>query len=299
MKKIFSIATVILLIVNTVSAGDGDDDTKKKFRAGLKFSMQPSWFQSSDPNTTKLKTGFGYGFGLVTDFRLSDVIYFSTGIGGDFENASIKYRDDGYSPTSPTNNDGVFYCSYMLDNSNAFIKAEDNRDIGTYAKDGNSFYVVSSRKIKTTHITIPISLKMLTKEFSGFRYFGQFGGDIGIRTAAKAEDTYAYKTVFTGTTSTTSTSGTNPVFDIRKDCSLIPFRFGMNIGLGTEYRMAGSTSLFLSVNYFRSFTNLMAKESDYIYSDSSIDASTNNVSFVRLPQKLFMSAIKINIGVMF
>lgn len=297
MKKILAFVAVAAFAWNAGQAQE--DDTKKKFRAGLKFSAQPSWFQSSDPNTTKLKTGFGYGFGLVTDFRLSDVIYFSTGIGGDFEGGTIKYRDDGFSPTSSTNNDGVFYCSYVLDNSNAFVELKDNTDISNYTKDGNSSYVLSSRKIKTTHVTIPISLKMLTKELSGFRYFGQFGGDIGIRVAAKAEDSYSYKYEYKTSGTVQSGAGTNPVFDIRKDCSLIPLRFGMNIGLGAEYRMAGSTSLFLSVNYFRSFTNLMAKESDYIYSDNTYDLSSNNISFVRLPQKLYMSAIKINIGVMF
>lgn len=296
MKKILAFVAVAAFVWNTASAQE--DDTKKKFRAGLKFSVQPSWFQSGDPNTTKLKTGFGYGFGLVTDFRLSDVIYFSTGIGGDFEGGTIKYRDDGYSPTG--NNTDKFYCSYILDNSNAFVELKDNTDAGNYAQDGSSMYILSSRKIKTTHITIPISLKMLTKELSGFRYFGQFGGDIGIRAAAKAEDSYSYKYEYKASGGIVqSGAGTNPVFDIRKDCSLIPIRFGMNIGLGAEYRMAGSTSLFLSVNYFRSFTNLMAKESDYIYTDSTLDLTTNNVSYVRLPQKLFMSAIKINVGVMF
>lgn len=295
MKKILAFVAVSAFVWSAASAQE--DDTKKKFRAGLKFSAQPSWFQSGDPNTTKYKTGFGYGFGLVTDFRLSDVIYFSTGIGGDFENGSIKYRNDGFDPTK--NNTDVFYASYVLDNSNAFVEAKDNTDIGNYTKDGYSSYVLDTRKIKTTHITIPISLKMLTKELSGFRYFGQFGGDIGIRAAAKAVDSYAYKYEYKTSGTVQSGAGSNASFDIKKDCSLIPFRFGMNIGLGAEYRMAGSTSLFLSVNYFRSFTNLMAKESDYTFTHTTYDASTNNVSFVHLPQKLYMSAIKINIGVMF
>jgi hypothetical protein len=73
----------------------------------------------------------------------------------------------------------------------------------------------------------------------------------------------------------------------------------MNIGLGTEYRMAGSTSLFLSVNYFRSFTNLMRNDSRYNYTSATYDSSNNQLTFTHLQQKLMMSAIKINIGVMF
>jgi hypothetical protein len=294
MKKILLFVIAALMVSKAGIAQD--DDTKKKFRAGLKFSMQPCWFSSGDPNTTKLKTGFGYGFGLVTDFRLSDVIYFSTGIGGDFENATVKFRDDGFNPYTTSSN--AFHTEYTLDNSNAFVEAKDGSDITNYYREGYSTYALSSRKIKTTYVTIPLSLKMLTKEFGGFRYFGQFGGDLGIRVGAKATDTYSYKFDYTATGGTITNGGSTPYYNIGRDCSLIPFRFGMNIGLGTEYRMAGSTSLFLSVNYFRSFTNLMRSDSRFNYTSATVD-SNNKMTFTHLPQKLMMSAIKINIGVMF
>jgi hypothetical protein len=273
-----------------------EDDTKKKFRAGLKFSMQPSWFKSSDVNTTKLKTGFGYGFGLNLDFRLSDVIYFSTGIGGDFESGKVKYRNDGFDPIF---NSDEYAVAYMQDNSGAFVEAENDMTEETFFKEGNSMYIVTSRKIKTTHVTIPITLKMLTKEFAGFRYFGQFGGDLGIRVAAKAEDSYDYKFTYSTTGGGITASGTLGSQNIKKDCSLIPLRFGLNIGLGAEYRLAGSTSAFLSVNYFRSFTNLMRNDSRYMFTSITEDTSTDKLTFTHLRQGLFMSAIKINLGVMF
>ncbi len=292
MKKILAFGAIAILISNKVVS---QDDTNKKFRAGLKFSMQPSWFQSGDPNTSKLSTGFGYGFGLNTEFRLSDVIYFATGIGGDFEGGSIKYRDDGFNPTT---NSQAFHTGYVLDNSNGFVAAENGIDAANYIKNGYSGYSLASRKIKTTHVTIPIGLKMLTKEFSGFRYFGAFGGDLGLRVAAKATDTYTYKFDYTASGTTITSGGTSQTYDIGKDCSLVPFRFGMNIGLGTEYRMAGSTSLFLSVNYFRSFTNLMRTDSKFNTTGATIE-SNNKITFTHLQQKLMMSAIKINIGIMF
>jgi len=295
MKKIL-LFVIAALMVSKASIAQ-DDDTKKKFRAGLKFSMQPSWFTSGDPNTTKLKAGFGYGFGLVTDFRLSDVIYLSTGIGGDFENATVKFRDDGFNPYTVAGST-AFHTEYTLDNSNAFVEAKNGVDISEYYKAGYSTYALSSRKIKTTYVTIPISLKMLTKEFAGFRYFGQFGGDLGIRVGAKAQDNYSYQFHYTSTGGTLSSGGSSPYYSIGKDCSLLSFRFGMNIGLGAEYRMAGSTSLFLSVNYFRSFTNLMRSDSRYNYTSSTVD-SNSKLTFTHLQQKLMMSAIKINIGVMF
>lgn len=293
MKKILLfIFSGIIISGNIVS----QDDTNKKFRAGLKVSAQPCWFTSNDANTAKSKTGFGYGFGLVLDFRLSDVIYFSTGIGGDFENASVKYRNDGYDPLlNPT----AFCISYTSDNSNALVESENGKPVTELFKEGSSTYIIRERQIKTTHITLPLSLKMLTKEYGGFRYFGQFGGDIGFRTVAKANDSYDYKLNYTSTGGVLTAEGTTSNLNIRKDCSLIPIRVGLNVGVGTEYRIAGSTSLFLSVNYFRSFTNLMRKDSKYMNTGSTYDLSNNTVTFTHLQQHLIMSAIKINIGVMF
>jgi len=295
MKKFFTLALVALFISKSGMAQDSE--TSKKFRAGLKFSAEPGWFTSGNTNTIKDKAGFGYGFGLVLDFRLSDVIYLSTGIGGDFENASVKYRNDGYDPYSFSGSQ-AFCTQYIQDNSNNFVKAENDVDVANYLKQGNSFYTLSSRKIKTTHITIPISLKMLTKEFSGFRYFGQFGGEIGIRSSVKSDDTYAYKETIDIVGTNITAGGTNTGQNISKDASTIPMRVGLNVGLGAEYRMAGSTSLFLSVNYFRSFTNLMRNDSYYNYTSTTVD-SNGKVVFTHLSQNLIMSSIRINIGIMF
>ncbi|MGZ3883886.1 MAG: outer membrane beta-barrel protein [Bacteroidia bacterium] len=291
MKKFFTLAILALFITNTGTAQD--DATPKKFRAGLKFIAEPGWYSSGNTNTSKYKSGFGYGFGLVLDFRLSDVIYFSTGIGGDFENGSVKYRNDGYAPVSGNNQ---FACHYTLDNSSTFVEAANGKNITEFTKSGNGEYTLNTRKIKTTYVTIPISLKMLTKEFSGFKYFGQFGGELGIRTGIKADDDYTYR--YGLDNGVVTTSGTNGGLNLSKDASLVPLRVGLNVGLGTEYRIAGSTCLFLSVNYFHSFTNLMRNDSKFIYTGATSD-SNNNITFTHLSQQLLYSSIRINIGVMF
>lgn len=291
MKKFFLLVIMSVFISET---GLAQDDTNKKFRAGLKGTLAPSWFTSGDNNTTKLNTGFNSGFGLLLDFRLSDVIYFSTGIGGDFESGSVKYRNDGFPATL-----NAYAIKYMLDNSGTLVEAKNDVDPSTYSKDGYTSYVLQSRSIKNSFVTIPIALKMMTKEYSGFRYFGTFGGDIGIRVSSKADDTYSYKVANTGTTTVATTgTGVNTNVNFGKDASLIPLRVGLNVGLGAEYRIAGSTSLFLSVNYFRSFTNLMTTDSKYLYTGSTIDTN-GKIVFTHLQQNLIMSAIKINLGIMF
>ena len=90
MKKILLLVSSTVLLANSFLAQESDDD--KKFRLGLKVAGQPTWFSSNEGSAAKLNTGFGFGFGLALEFRLSKTAYFVTGIGGDFENASIKYK---------------------------------------------------------------------------------------------------------------------------------------------------------------------------------------------------------------
>jgi hypothetical protein len=286
MKKILLIVSSTLLLANSFLAQDSDDD--KKFRLGLKVAAQPTWFSSKESTQTKAGTGFGFGFGLVTEFRLSKTASFVTGIGGDFESGSIRYK---YDPT----NVSPYAAGYLLDNSGNMKELKDGMNGNQIIVDGDTYYYgITERKIKTTHVTIPLALKMMTKEIAGFKYFGMFGGEIGVRVKTRATDKYTFSATNTGSTF----GGTNSNVNINKDGSLIPIRVGMNVGLGAEYRLSGSTSAFISVNYFRSFTNLMRKESKYMTYDSNTD-SNNAVTFFRVKQGLFMNAIRINVGVMF
>lgn len=287
MKKILLLVSSTLLLANTFLAQEDTDDDKK-FRLGLKVAGQPTWFSSNESSTTKLGTGFGFGFGLAMEFRLSKTAYFVTGIGGDFENASIKYK---YDPLSLT----PYSTGYITDASGNFKELKDGTNISDLIQPGDNLYSgITERKIKTTHVTIPLALKMMTKEIAGFKYFGMFGGEIGVRIKARATDKYTYLTSNNGTTGTGSISNVN----INKDGSLIPIRVGMNIGLGAEYRLSGSTSVFFSVNYFHSFTNLMRKESKYMVYDYNTD-SGGVMTFFRQKQGLFMNAIRINVGILF
>lgn len=286
MKKILLIVSSTLMLANSFLAQDSDDD--KKFRLGLKVAAQPTWFSSKESSASKLSTGFGFGFGLVTEFRLSKTAQFVTGIGGDFEGGSIRYR---YEPTSSS----PYAVGYLMDNSGNLKELKDGTDGNAIMVDGDTYYLgITERKIKTTHVTIPVALKMMTKEIGGFKYFGMFGGEIGIRVKSRATDKYTFSSTNNGFTF----GGTNSNVNINKDGSLIPIRVGMNVGLGAEYRLSGSTSAFISVNYFRSFTNLMKKDSKYMIYDSNTD-SNNAVTFFRVKQGLFMNAIRINVGVMF
>ena len=47
-------------------------------------------------------------------------------------------------------------------------------------KTGNNIYWLKERKYKVNYVTIPIGLKLKTKEIGYLTYFGEFGGNIGI-----------------------------------------------------------------------------------------------------------------------
>jgi len=288
MKKILLLVSSTLLLANSFFAQESDDD--KKFRLGLKVAAQPTWFSSKDNNTTKSSTGFGFGFGLAMEFRLTKTAYFVTGIGGDFESGGIKYK---YEPLAAT----PYAIGYTLNGSNELNEIKDGMQATNIVQAGDVAYNgIIERKIKTTHVTIPLALKMMTKEIGGFKYFGVFGGEIGVRIKARATDKYTSSTTYGSNVN--NGAGTNTNININKDGSLIPLRVGMNVGLGAEYRLSGSTSAFLSINYFRSFTNLMKKESKYMAYDSK-SYSDGTVTFSFVKQNLLMNAIRINVGILF
>jgi hypothetical protein len=293
MKKILLIVSSTLLLANSFQAQD-DSNFDKKFRFGLRVAAQPTWVSSNDNFTSKDKTGFGYGFGLVTEFKLSNIIHLYTGIGGDFERASVKYKNSF--TLVPAGGVGA---GYSTDANGDMIEAKDGTNENTYYSATNAKYILTERKIKVAYITIPILLKMMTKEISGFRYYGMFGGELGIRSSMKADDKVQQIVATATPPSLNLVSTSNNNANIGKDGSLIPLRFGLNVGLGSEYRLSGSTAVFLSVNYFHSFTNMMRNESKYIYTASTTDPNTGAVDFTNLKQGLMMRAIRINLGVMF
>ncbi len=293
MKKILLIVSSSLLLANSFLAQD-DSNFDKKFRFGLKVAAQPTWVSSNDNFTVKDKTGFGYGFGLVTEFKLSNIIHLQTGVGGDFERAFVKYKNTA--TLFPPSGVGA---GYTTDSNGDLQEAKDGTNENSFYTTGSENYLLTSRKIKATYITVPIILKMMTKEIGGFRYFGMFGGELGIRTGLKADDKVQQIAVTPTPPYLNLVSTTNNNVNIGKDGSLIPLRFGLNVGLGAEYRLSGSTAVFFNVNYFHSFTNTMRKESKYIYTAADTDPNTGAIQFTNLKQGLMMRAIRINIGVMF
>ncbi|MBP7808788.1 MAG: outer membrane beta-barrel protein [Bacteroidia bacterium] len=289
MKKILSIVTAALLITNVVKAGEGDDD--KKFRFGLKVTPTPAWLRSADTKIVD-KNGikFGFGFGLQTEFRLTNTAHFVTGIGGDFLGGKQIYK----------NGQG-----YILSKDNAYTDSEKtnftNGAAVTYsdniAGNNDKFYEIKTRSIKTTYVTIPVLLKLMTKDISGFRYYGVFGGDIAIQTKFRCTDELT-ELKFNTTSGLYEASGDVTVSDMRPTGDLIPFNVGLNVGLGFEYNLSGSTSLFVGVNYCRGFINQYQPTSEIMVDQIKTSMNTG-VKPSRSKQSAMSDGVQINIGMLF
>ena len=288
---LFSAAAIAQTTTPTETPKQAEFD--KKFRFGIRATPQPCWLKSDNTGSKGSGSVFGFGFGLIMEFKLSDIIRFQTGIGGDFEGGWITYR-----------NDPDFNAVLVVDKENNMVEAKNGLKQSEYDQlNGNTQYVMNERKYKTTFVTIPLMLKMMTQEYSGMKYFMMFGGELGIRAGVKGSDTYALGWKASPSGSSTAVPEADLKRDninLGKDASLAPFRVGMNLGLGTEYRIAGSTSLLISANYFQSFTGLMKADSKYITKgiDNMYDV-TNGYSFAKLQQGLTARAIRINIGFLF
>jgi hypothetical protein len=264
----------------------------KKFRFGLRITPQPTWYASNDKNNLPYGVNFGLGFGLNMEYRFSEIAAFQFGIGGDFEGGKYTFKNDGSGYT-------VQY--WQNKSTNEFVLPKNGALSNTINNDKNVHYIVSERSVKTTFVTLPLILKLSTKEYGGLKYFGMFGGELGIRAKAKATDTYEKSYLYDANAAITATNGASSQsdIDIGKDASLIPMRFGMNVGAGTEYRIAGSTAFFVSVNYFHSFTNFMRNESKYMVSDVNKDLTAGTEDYKFVKQNLLLNAIRINIGILF
>ncbi|MGV2480414.1 UNVERIFIED_CONTAM: hypothetical protein IGO34_26820, partial [Salmonella enterica subsp. enterica serovar Weltevreden] len=100
--------------------------------------------------TARDKTGFGYGFGLVTEFKLSDIIHLQTGVGGDFERAFVKYKNT-YTLFPPS---GIA-AGYTTDSNGDLQEAKDGTTGSSFYTSSSENYILTSRKIKATYITVP------------------------------------------------------------------------------------------------------------------------------------------------
>lgn len=127
-----------MLFVFASSTIVAQDD--KKFHFGLKASPGIFWIKTTDKKIANNGGKFGFGYGLILEFAISENYAFATGL--DVAGTGAKYTLD----------------SALTTTSNVTKKYDS----------------------KYQYVQIPLMLKMKTKDINGMKYFGQFGLNAGV-----------------------------------------------------------------------------------------------------------------------
>lgn len=263
MKKRFMLLMALVAGV-TLTA----QDDLKNFRFGLKIAPSVNWYK---PENTKKQESDGalmrFSGGLITEFRLTDVISFATGLEITMDGGKINYIDS----------------AYYLFGDDEIIRHENKPYNNTISGD-TAMYRLGNRKFSATYVTLPLSLKMKTKEIGMLTYFGQFGFNPSIRWKAKAKDE-----VYFGTLQSTQENLT-----ITKDMNIL--NMALNFGAGAEYNISGSTSLVFGLNFNLGFTPTADRDSDFLFERKN---SGNGTSIEEYEQDFKSRAVILNVGVLF
>lgn len=261
MKKALILLLAVAFTGNLVHAQDGENELKN-FRFGLKAIPMITWYKPDD--AAKFENGgarLKFGYGLSTEFRLSKVAVVATGLQIDYDGGKINFKDTAY---------------YFLNRDSELIEKADTGGVI-----GESLYRLKKRSYNTTYVTIPITLKLKTNEIGYMTYYGQFGVNASVRARSRVDDDVLGSNNAPANQSKLLNS---------TDMQLL--KLALNVGLGAEYNMSGSTSLVFGINYINGFTNVAKKESKYLFRTASNDYNP-------VKQDFRANAVQITLGVLF
>lgn len=227
MKKLtlFLVVIVMIFLGRPVFA----QESGSLFHFGLKAAPALSWFNPDNKKFSNERYRIGFGYGLITEFGISKNYAFSTG---------LEVLNAGGRLIFPQSPDSTYY-------------AVLNEDVTPNRTDT---FLLSKRIYMLRYVNIPLHLKLKTNQIGPMTYFGEFGFDASILWKAHSDDFGS----FIGELPITL-----PDVDIAKDANFI--RLALNIGLGAEYNLSGSTSVVFSVNYNNGFTNALKKNSKTLH----------------------------------
>lgn len=251
MKKIF---TLLLVIAFSCKLSVGQ--SSKKVRFGLNYSPHVNWYTPDNQKKfEKGKNGLGFNGGLNLEFKITETAYVKTGLLFGMDKAGLTYTDSTY------------------------YKYADDKIITPEESFTTSEVVTTNylahRSHKLSYVTIPIAMKLKTKEIGFLTYFGEFGGLIGINTKARANDEI--------TNLESGESFTEENINIDNQMQLL--NTGLNVALGVEYNISGSTSLIVGLSWYYGFTNVTKGNNEYLYRDVLAPepvAQKTNANFIGL-----------------
>jgi Outer membrane protein beta-barrel domain len=268
MKKAFFLTLALIMGGKYAIAQEGENDLKN-FRFGLKVGGALTWFSPDDKKKFESGGVSAKGsYGLMMEFRLNKVASLATGFQLDYDGGKLN----------------------MINDSNFYFLSKDSEFlVRTDSVGGSSKWVVKSRTYNTTYVTLPLTLKLKTNEIGYLTYFGMFGINTSFRLKSRVND--EVNAVSGGPFNQNfGAASKQEDLDNTKDMQL--FRFALNVGAGAEYNLSGSTSLVFGLNWYNGFSNVLQKDSEYLF------RSQNN-GYAATKQKARSSAIALTVGILF
>ncbi len=290
MKKVLTIIAVIAISGNLMVAQDEGNNDLKNFRFGLKVTPSVNWYQPDGKLISANGIRARYGGGLITEFRLSKVVCIETGAQIDVDGGKVKYNNGGPSDA------GSNTVSYYYNNLDDKIAVYD--PVLAYSP-SYTHYQLNERTYKITYITVPVALKMKTKEIGDFIYYGQIGVNNSFRWKGFADDELQ---VINDATNVLGSKESKTKVDITNDMSI--YTASLNFGLGAEMNLSGTTSLTFGLNYNSGFTNVVSSNSSYLerrVNDATYSSSSNSGAYTltKMPQAIKTRGLILTVGILF
>lgn len=153
MRKNLLLVILVIMMVPFASIAQ-----QKPFKLGLQIAPGLGWMRP-DAATGYESDGarFGFTWGFISDFALTDNYFVSTGFN-------------------------------LLSNTGQ-IDFKDIKTIQGVPQSGSTL-----RKYNLKYIEIPVTIKMKTNQFGAMKYYGQIGFGPAFNISAKAADEFAYTT---------------------------------------------------------------------------------------------------------
>lgn len=218
-----------------------------QIKLGLKFAPQITWVTPESKSISAGGSKLNASYGLMFDYYFTENYAFATEVSVASFAGDITVKDSKITKGGPA-----------------------------------ATYEDVNYKYRTQYVGVPVMLRMRTNEIGYFRYYAEFGLDLGVLVRAKAdvksssidltdvnvnnpdkEDAYAIE------------SNDNP--PVKYDDDVTFFRTGMIIGAGIQYNIFGNTQLVAGVRYNNALNNFTVEDN----------------------WKARMNAVSLNLGVLF
>lgn len=186
------------------------------FTFGMKMGPSFDWAGSKNNTLQNEGTRMGFRWGLVADYYFSENYAIVTGLNVNYLRGHYSYDEKmAFALDSVTN----YYAMGNLD-----------------------------RYYKATTFEIPIALKMVTEEFGPFSFFAQVGASVGYTRKALAKDTFA------GTGEDAAYTYSDEEY-VSARAQYNPLHLGLNVAVGGQFIIKGSTRAFADLYYSRDLLN--------------------------------------------